>query len=67
MMKFTEFDDLILNKVLMQPLSEEEFGGDESEYYNIHKDRIYRTLQVIPETSWMMLVCTSVFVIKTVR
>ena len=49
MIKFKEFDNLIVNKVLTQPLSEEEFGGDENEYYNLHKDRIYKTLHAIPE------------------
>ena len=47
-MKFKEFDNLIVNKVLLQPLSEEEFGGNEKEYYNLHKDRIYKTLHAIP-------------------
>lgn len=47
-MKFKEFDDLIMNTVLMQPLSEDGFGGDENEYYAQHKERIYKTLQVLP-------------------
>lgn len=41
-MKFKEFDDLIRNEVL---------GGNEDEYYDMHRDRIYKTLQTIPETA----------------
>ena len=51
MMKFKDFDNLILSRVLTQPLPKDEFGGDENEYYNLHKDRICKTLQVIPETN----------------
>lgn len=50
MMKFEEFDNLIMDEVLTHPLSEDDFGGKESEYYKIHKDRIYKTLQIIPDT-----------------
>lgn len=41
-MKFKKFDDLIRNEVL---------GGNEDEYYDMHRDRIYKTLQAIPETA----------------
>lgn len=50
-MDFKEFNNLIINKVLMQPLPGDELGGDENEYHNLHKDRIYKTLCVIPETA----------------
>ena len=37
-MDFKEFNNLIVNNVLMQSLPEDEFGGDENEYYNLNNE-----------------------------